>query len=596
MAGTVVDAMLSDVAGATAPGIGSGTPVRGGTLNIGLASDAPNAYTFTGATGKLDDAGFNVAIAVFDALFATSANGQTVLPNLGTSVSGSTGPNGAYTLWDVNLRAGVTFHDGSAFDADAVVANFNAALANATVGSAINPLFKSCTKTGTLSVQYETLFPIYNFPHFMSESQIAYMANPLMFASSWAADHKLPNGTGPFKADAWSIGHFSSWVKNPSYWRKDASGAALPYLNEVYFKTIVDPSTRLTALKTNSINIGIFSDGVSIKAIEKGVTSAGKKCEFVSSAAQSIVQPAMNCVMCNVTGKDLSGQYGSQNVNSSGSWKVSSTPSPIADQGIRHALALAIDTKGYLSGIDQNVGAVSNGIFTTTSSFYKNPGYPVYSPSSVAAAKALVAAYKTTNKLSKSDKVTIHMQTVSGSKTSADAFAYVAKDAAAVGITLVAVPLVQSVLIGNAIERTYEMTEWTQFGGVIQDGNYVWWDSSKLSNGTTAPGFHAFEGTVAGGVNFANNIDGTIESAMVSALAATTAAAQKAQWQTVNARFGQFDYPYLWLDETVVVWAAQATVQNWANPMAPTATSPKSTVSTLGPASGVLSWAQIWIS
>jgi peptide/nickel transport system substrate-binding protein len=595
MAGTVVDTMLSGVAGATGPGIGSGTPVRGGTLNIGLASDAPNAYTFTGATGKLDDAGFNVAIAVFDSLFLTSANGQTILPNLGTSIVGSTGPNGPYTYWTVALRSGISFHDGTAFDADAVVTNYTQAAANATVGSAINPLIKDCTKIDSMTVRYETLLPFYNFPHIMSESQIAYMASPAMFENAWISAKKLPSGTGPFKSSAWSIGHFSSWVKNPTYWRKDASGNALPYLNEVYFKTIVDPSTRLTALKTNSINVGIFSDGVSIKAIEKGLTSVGKKCVYTTSVGQSIIQPAMNCVLCNTTGKDLFGATGSQEVNSSGTWKPGPV-SPIADQRIRHALALAINTKGYLSGIDQNVGAVSNGIFTTGSSFYANPGYPVYSPASVTAGKALVAAYKASNSLSKTAKVTIHMQIVSGSKTASDQFAYISKCAAAVGITLVAVPVVQSILIGNAIGRTYEMSAWAQFGGVVQDGNYVWWDSSKLANGGYAPGFPHYPGPAsAGGVNFANNVDGAVETAMVSALAASTPAGQKAQWQAVNARFSQ-DFPYLWLDETVVVWAAQATVQNWANAMAPTATSSKSTTPVLGPSSGVLGWAQIWIS
>ncbi len=199
---------------AGSPGIGSGSPKTGGTLTVGIESDAPKASTFTGSTGKLDAAGFCVANAVFDSLFLTPKNGQMpLLPNLGLTIAGSSGSAGAYTVWDVTLRQGVTFHDGSDFNADAVVSNFAAAAANATVGSAINPLIKSCTKTGDYSVQYETKIPFYNFPYILSESQIAYMANPKMFGT-WTTG---PSGTGPFKYVSWSVGTQSQWTKNNSY-------------------------------------------------------------------------------------------------------------------------------------------------------------------------------------------------------------------------------------------------------------------------------------------------------------------------------------------------------------------------------------------
>ncbi len=321
------------------------------------------------------------------------------------------------------------------------------------------------------------------------------------------------------------------------------------------------------------------------------MTSKGAKCPYISSF-NSIVQPSLNMIMCNTTGLDLFGVAGTQQKNSSGSWKAGAK-SPIADVRIRNALALAISTEGYLKGIDQNVGRVATGIYSTASKGYKSPGYPVGgTATAIKAGKALVAAYKASNSLKSSAAITIHMQTVNTTLATSQ-FQYFAKAAKAIGITLVQVPLVQSVLINNAIFRYYEMSSWAQFGGLVQDGNYVWWDSSKTNTGN-APGFLPGP-PAAGGVNFANNIDPQVETSMLSALADTTQAAQLSDWQTVNSRFAK-DFPYLWVDETIVVWAANSTVQNWANPMAPSTSSTHSTTSVLSPDGGTLEWAQVWIS
>jgi hypothetical protein len=303
--------------------------------------------------------------------------------------------------------------------------------------------------------------------------------------------------------------------------------------------------------------------------------------------------------MCNTNsfGTVPSGSFphGTGVQTAKGGWTFG-PPSPIADIRIRQALADAISASGYLSGLDQGQGAVANGIFAHGSPYWSATAYPVGGTSAkITAAKALVKAYNTANGHAATAKVTIHVQTIKSSTTSAAEFAYVAKAAAKVGITLVAVPMVQSTLILNAVWGTYEMTQWSQFGGVVPDGNYVWFNSSKKADGSTAPGFSGLQGTTWGGVNFAHNIDGTIESAMLTALAATTTAAQITQWQTVNQRFA-IDLPYLFLDQTYILYTATSKVQNWANAHAPTAGSANSVTPVLDPAGGVMSWAEIWLT
>ena len=87
-------------------------------------------------------------------------------------------PSADFTVWTIALRHGVQFHDGTNFDAAVVVANYNAAAANATVGLAIQPIIASVTEVNSFTVEYKLVLPFANFPVMLSEQQIAYMAAP----------------------------------------------------------------------------------------------------------------------------------------------------------------------------------------------------------------------------------------------------------------------------------------------------------------------------------------------------------------------------------------------------------------------------------
>ena len=128
--------------------------------------------SFTGAGGKMDAAAFCIANAIYDSLFVSSSDGLSWLPNLAISAT----PDAAYKKWLITLRQGVTFHDGTAFNADDVVANYTAAKNNLTVGLAIAPLIKGVTKKSDYTVEYETMFPWTTFPFQLAEQQIGYMA------------------------------------------------------------------------------------------------------------------------------------------------------------------------------------------------------------------------------------------------------------------------------------------------------------------------------------------------------------------------------------------------------------------------------------
>jgi ABC-type transport system substrate-binding protein len=607
MAGSVVDGMLSGVAGA-ATGRGKGKPKLGGTLNVGLLSDVPNYHIFNGSSGKLDASGFCVANALYDPLFVMSANGKTALPMLAVSAK----PNANYTVWTIALRHGVQFHDGTNFDAAVVVANYQAAAANATVGSAIQPIIANVKEVNSFTVEYEMVIPFAAFPISLAEQQIAYMAAPSALGNNYAGK---PIGTGPFKFKAWTVGVESQFTKNAKYWRKDGAGRRLPYLEGINFKTIVDSASRNQALQSGSLDMILQEDGVQIKNLRKmsGVSTI--------SSQDEPRDPPINCLIVNTTGTlnqflcwagdipnvpgglsylekgqaiptmvqeaDFVGTAGAVNPSSL-QWDTTMKP-VMNDVTIRKACAMAINRNTYFKVIDGGVGSVADGLYRKTSPFYVSPNYPAYNPSG---AKALVAAYKASNNVS---SVGFVIDIIQGDSQAQQAYAFFESQLSAVGITTTPRPLVQSTLIANVIAGEFDCSTWNQFGGVDPSLNYVWF----LSLSATAPladggmGMTALPaGTnIAGAVNFAHQADPVVEDSMLQALGAKPGSATEVRgWRTLNDQFAK-DIPYLWLDQLVDVWAARSHVQNWGY-----GTAADGTTRCLSPDGGSARWDQIWMT
>ncbi len=499
MAGSVVDGLLANVAGA-AVGVAKGKPKLGGVLNVGTLSDVPNYHIFNGSSGKLDDSGFCVANALYDPLFVMSADGKRVLPMLAVSAK----PNANYTVWTIALRHGVQFHDGTNFDASVVVANYTAAAANATVGLAIQPIIASVKEVNSYTVEYNMVVPFAAFPISLSEQQIAYMAAPSALGNTYAGK---PIGTGPFKFKSWNVGVESQFTKNKKYWRKDAAGRRLPYLDGINFKTIVDSASRNEALQSGTVDMILQETGVQIKQLKKmsGVS--------VITSETEPLDPPINCLILNTTGTlnqyfcwanefasvgvpgalpyiekgeavptavqdaDWLGTLGAVNPSTL-QWDTTLKP-VLNDVTIRQACAMAINRSTYFKLIDGSVGSVADGLYRKSSPFYTSPNYPSYNPTK---AKALVQAYMTANKVT---SVSIVIDILQDDSTAQQAYSFFESQLGAIGIKTTPRPLVQSTLINNVIYGQYDCATWNQFGGVDPSLNYVWFLSLSA---TALPG------------------------------------------------------------------------------------------------------------
>ena len=196
------------------------TPL-GGTLRVALS----------GAIGSLDPqvAGANplVTAQLFEGLVARGPNG--VQPALATrwlvDADGRT--------WTFTLRDGVTFHDGATFDAPAAAKSLTGA-ANIEKVVATD----ARTLVVTTAAPYGALLSALATPAFV-------IVSPLSRTS----------GTGPFRAAPGTEGVRPLVLdRNDKYWRSDASGQRLPYLDHLSFTTIADSGTRLASIRTGNVD------------------------------------------------------------------------------------------------------------------------------------------------------------------------------------------------------------------------------------------------------------------------------------------------------------------------------------------------------
>jgi len=111
-------ALLDACVSTASSGPPAARPRHGGSLIFATEAEI---NTFDTRLGAWDPTGFCYANTVYDPLFYQAADGS-VQPYLARAMSA----NADYTEWTILLRPGISFHDGSPLDANAVKVNLDA--------------------------------------------------------------------------------------------------------------------------------------------------------------------------------------------------------------------------------------------------------------------------------------------------------------------------------------------------------------------------------------------------------------------------------------------------------------------------------------
>ncbi len=236
----------------------AGQAAAQGTLRIGMtASDIPLT------TGQTDQGGEGMRFlgyTAYDALInwdlSSAEKASDLVPGLASEWKVDAADK---TKWVFKLRPGVKFHDGSAFDAAAVVWNLEKLLnqqapqfdpRQSAQGRSRIPAVASYRAIDPSTVEITTKSPDATFPY-----QIAWimMSSPAQWekvGKNWDAFAKTPAGTGPWKIANFVPRERVELVPNPEYWDKKR----VPKLERLVLVPLPEASARTAALRSGQVD------------------------------------------------------------------------------------------------------------------------------------------------------------------------------------------------------------------------------------------------------------------------------------------------------------------------------------------------------
>ncbi|WGH77734.1 ABC transporter substrate-binding protein [Jannaschia ovalis] len=206
-------------------------------ITIGMVLEPPNLDPTGGAAAAIDEV---VYANVFEGLTRFGPDGA-ILPALATGWEVS--EDG--TVWTFTLQEGVTFHDGTAMDAEDVVFSLDRARAEDSTNAqkALFEQIESVEAVDPATVRITLSAPVGNLPFNLAWGDAVIVAPES--ADTNATD---PVGTGPFTFATWVQGDRVELVRNPDYW-----GEA-PALEQATFKFIADPNAAFSALMAGDVD------------------------------------------------------------------------------------------------------------------------------------------------------------------------------------------------------------------------------------------------------------------------------------------------------------------------------------------------------
>ncbi|MFV0525028.1 MAG: ABC transporter substrate-binding protein, partial [Acidimicrobiales bacterium] len=155
----------------------TGEPVRGGTLVYGVEADSANPWVPYATSCAISCR--MILGAISDSLFITQDDGE-IVPYLAESAE----PNEDHTVWTVTIRDGITFHDGTPLDGEAVAYNIRTCWKSPLTGPAFLGLEDVTFEGQTVTMTYAN--PEAVGPKLLREETCGFM-----FSKAWL--ETLPN-------------------------------------------------------------------------------------------------------------------------------------------------------------------------------------------------------------------------------------------------------------------------------------------------------------------------------------------------------------------------------------------------------------------
>ena len=342
---------------------GADTPKRGGKITVGIFDSFPGFCM----ADNLANSALMAGRTIYETWVEQRADGVMV-PYLLKSVDKSADNK----TWLLTVRDGIKFHDGSPVDGTALFVNIQALRGALYLNGLIGKLPKSpssgtaagftanisdVVQTGTMSVTVKLykadatyLESLYASGRFLARSVGQITGNTCS---------TVPVGTGAFKYVSHKLTELVV-AKNDNYWRKDAKGGALPYLDGITFTFLPDAQPRVSGVKSGTFAASMFT---------------------VAAEAKQMIDLAKNKKLSTI--RSAEEWYGSHWLNH----KIAPFSSKNARLAYSHALDRVKWNKVRLKGL----GTVPDSIVGKANVMHNTKGYAGYD---LKKAKQYVAAYK----------------------------------------------------------------------------------------------------------------------------------------------------------------------------------------------------------
>ena len=317
--------------------------MAGGVLTIGIPVEPE---TLDPGDGVYVQEQF-VAMNLFDSLLSVAPDGS-LHPGLAESWE----PNADYSEFTFKLRKDVTFHDGTAFKADAVKASFDHIMSDTVLESGGKSLLKDHQYVETVVVDDYTVTVKFaaSYPLFLRDAgrQWLSISSPAALEKYGTDYGRNPVGTGPFKFVQWDAQSQIVLERNPDYnWGPEFAAHQGPaLLDQVVLRILPEAATRLTAFETGEI----------LMAGEPPALDAVSMVDAGTAAIQTFAQPGIPAILM-----------------------INSTKAPTDNINVRKAMILAVNQAELAQTAFQSLGLPATSVISPTTWGYDEKAASLYS-------------------------------------------------------------------------------------------------------------------------------------------------------------------------------------------------------------------------